>query len=152
LKKVRMGQVMRSRSISPYFLLIAAAVQGLTPDANDLTSTTLFPLLASLASGTAGAAVGRDPESRPDSPRPHGASLPSCDQDGDPMPGEVCGPARFSAGQIQAHHPGGTPRLGPSRIDPQRPPIRSNLLDVLPRHGGMACGDDLTLVLRRFLC
>ncbi len=149
VKKVMMGVGMRSRSIFLYFLLIAAAVQGLTPDANDIASTTLFSLLASVASG---AAAGRDPESRPESPPSHGASLPSWNLDDEPMPGEVRGPARFSARQNQAHAPGNTPWLGALRIDPKRPLIRSNLLDALPRHAGMACGDDLTLALCRLLC
>jgi hypothetical protein len=147
-----MGVVIRSRSICPYFLLIAAAVQGLTPDADDIASTMLFPLLASVASGAAGTAAGRDHEFRPESPPSHGASLPSWDEDNEPKPGEVCGPARFSARQNQPQAPENTPWRGALRIDPKRPLIRSNLLDALPRHAGMACGDDLTLALCRLLC
>jgi hypothetical protein len=33
-----MGQTRRARSISAYFLLFALAIQGITPDAQDLTS------------------------------------------------------------------------------------------------------------------
>jgi hypothetical protein len=152
LKKVMMGVGMRPRSISLYFLLIAAAVQGLTPDANDLASTTLFPLLASVASGTAGTVARKEHATRPDSPVSRDASLPSWDEDGEPLPGEICDPARLPAGQVRSHAPRDGPRLETLRIDPQHSLIESSHLHLFARHAWTVCSDDLTLALCRLLC
>jgi hypothetical protein len=151
-RKVIMVEGMRSRSIFLYLLLIAEGVQGLTPDANDLSSPTLFPMLASVASDALSLGFGSGFALRPEFPWSLGDDVPSRDEDRDQMPDDVCDPARLVARVVRVQSVGAT--RAPSYVldRSQWLLIWSRLPGLWPQHPGPVPGNDLTLALCRFLC
>ena len=149
---VKMVEGMRTRSICLYLLLIAEAVQALTPDANDLTSTTLLPLLASVTTGAFGLGTERGVPLSPDDTPSLGPELPSRGKDEDQLPDDVCDPARVVARTNRVRVVGDACGLWCVLSTPQWPLIWSSLLRLSPHRVGLVPGNDLTLALCRFLC
>ena len=131
-----MGMDARSSRIAHQFLLIAMAIQGVTPDFRNLSSPWLFRILTWESADLAG---GKDSDSLPV-------------EDHDKGPDEVCAAngmdailrLRFDVGSRDA-----------SEFTPVRPSerlIRSTTLSFHPHIISMQGGDDLIRSLCRFLC
>jgi hypothetical protein len=148
-----MGQGRRLRSICLRAVLIALAVQGVTPDGSDLASPWLFGRLLDPS------AVDGSPRPDSDDAVPEGGAttagagdLPAGPETGDEAPDEVCVPVRPARPRFLCRKRGGTSLLwlepaGPSgrlRPDPVRTPA--------PRAVAVARGIRLTVSLCRLTC
>jgi hypothetical protein len=139
-----------SRSIGLHLLLIAVAVQGMTPDAHDLASSALVQL------------IGTEPGPRAKPPGPSSglrfgperllpihSSAPARENVQDDLPDEVCGPARpLAFASLLAD----LSRLALVWSEPRGPSLSSTPSPLsFPRDVALR-GDDLIYTLCRLLC
>jgi hypothetical protein len=123
-----MGQGRLSRTICLQFLLVASAIQGITPDAQDLGSVKALCLFCPVLTDAG----------------------PSDDDDG--LPDEVSGPAQSAALIIRMARPGDVAFPAFASTDPLLPPIQSNALRSNSRRPCSARINDLIYSLCRINC
>jgi hypothetical protein len=149
------GRRRRSRSILAQLLLVASAIQGLTPDADDIASTSLVWLLcpapAGSSSGSKTAAARVCDDLGRELP-PLDGTLPPWGDDQDELPDEVCLPVAVAAGMAQRERPGGSPCHEPATCRRAERPFVPGPDGRAATLAGIARGDVLIRSLCRLNC
>ena len=123
-----MGQGRLSRTICLQFLLVASAIQGITPDGQDLGSAKALWLLCPVLADADSLA------------------------DDDSLPDEVCGPAQSAALIIRMARPGDVAYPAFASTEPLLPPIQTNALRSNSRRPCSVRINDLIYSLCRINC
>jgi hypothetical protein len=151
-----MGKRRKPGSICLHTLLVALAIQGVTPDAYDLASLKLPQVLEAVNGRTASWANGSSPVAciflRPEAEPPSPTSEPWGGEDQESTPDELGVSAGLMRYGLSLHKPGKPLKLKSVKADRPGQTSRSGLHRFTRRRGSIGTGSGLIHSLCRLTC